>query len=30
MKPTHNALGDFLRSRRERLDPAALGLPKTR
>jgi transcriptional regulator with XRE-family HTH domain len=30
MKPTHNALGDFLRSRRERLDPAALGLPKVR
>jgi transcriptional regulator with XRE-family HTH domain len=30
MKPTHNALGDFLRSRRERLDPAALGLPKLR
>ena len=29
-KPTHNALGDFLRSRRERLDPAALGLPKLR
>lgn len=29
-KPTQNALGDFLRSRRERLDPAALGLPKLR
>ena len=29
-KPSHNALGDFLRSRRERLDPAALGLPKLR
>jgi len=29
-RPTHNALGDFLRSRRERLDPAALGLPKLR
>jgi transcriptional regulator with XRE-family HTH domain len=28
--PSHNALGDFLRSRRERLDPAALGLPKLR
>jgi transcriptional regulator with XRE-family HTH domain len=30
MKPTHNPLGDFLRSRRERLDPAAFGLPKLR
>ena len=29
-KPTQNALGDFLRSRRERLDPAALGLPEAR
>jgi transcriptional regulator with XRE-family HTH domain len=29
-KPTQNALGDFLRSRRERLDPAAFGLPKAR
>ncbi len=29
-RPTHNALGDFLRSRRERLDPAALGLPALR
>ena len=26
----HNALGDFLRSRREQLDPAALGLPRLR
>ncbi|MDB4941248.1 MAG: family transcriptional regulator [Labilithrix sp.] len=29
-RPSHNALGDFLRSRRERLDPAALGLPTLR
>ncbi len=29
-RPTHNALGDFLRSRRERLDPGALGLPTLR
>ncbi len=29
-KPTKNALGDFLRSRRERLDPTALGFPKLR
>jgi transcriptional regulator with XRE-family HTH domain len=29
-KPTQHPLGDFLRSRRERLDPVALGLPKLR
>ncbi|HEY4055601.1 MAG TPA: helix-turn-helix transcriptional regulator [Kofleriaceae bacterium] len=30
MSPTHNVLGDFLRSRRERLDPAAFGFTKLR
>ena len=29
-KPTQNPLGDFLRSRRERLSPADCGLPKLR
>lgn len=30
MKPTHNVLGDFLRSRREQLEPERLGLPRLR